>query len=202
MPYAPEPASRSTPRCRIRPAGRYLGRTAVAPDRRAPTMVQVGEIGEPPERVLDIWGLDELRHRGRARRPRARSADDLHRDPALPTGRRVPAGARGAATTIGAAQIQNRGTIGGNVANASPAGDTLPILLACGAEIVLGSPAASRSVTADDFPAIARPRGAPMSSCSVSGSRWCRPAGPLPEDRDPPRAGDQQGRDGPRMAGR
>ena len=35
-----------------------------------------------------------------------------------------------AAATIGAAQIQNRGTIGGNVVNASPAGDTLPVLLA------------------------------------------------------------------------
>lgn len=35
-----------------------------------------------------------------------------------------------AARVVGAAQIQNRGTIGGNVANASPAGDSLPVLLA------------------------------------------------------------------------
>jgi carbon-monoxide dehydrogenase medium subunit len=40
-----------------------------------------------------------------------------------------------AAATIGAAQIQNRGTIGGNVINASPAGDTLPVLLATDAEL-------------------------------------------------------------------
>lgn len=33
-----------------------------------------------------------------------------------------------ACATIGAAQIQNRGTIGGNIANASPAGDTFPPL--------------------------------------------------------------------------
>ncbi len=33
-----------------------------------------------------------------------------------------------ACATIGAAQIQNRGTIGGNIANASPAGDTFPAL--------------------------------------------------------------------------
>jgi xanthine dehydrogenase FAD-binding subunit len=38
-----------------------------------------------------------------------------------------------AARTIGAAQIQNRATLGGNIANASPAGDSLPALLALGA---------------------------------------------------------------------
>ena len=35
-----------------------------------------------------------------------------------------------ACKTIGAAQIQNTGTLGGNIMNASPAGDTLPVLLA------------------------------------------------------------------------
>jgi CO/xanthine dehydrogenase FAD-binding subunit len=33
-----------------------------------------------------------------------------------------------AAHTVGGAQIQNRGTVGGNIANASPAGDTLPVV--------------------------------------------------------------------------
>ena len=41
-----------------------------------------------------------------------------------------------ASRTIGAAQIQNRGTLGGNLANASPAGDTLPVLLAADAVVV------------------------------------------------------------------
>ena len=41
-----------------------------------------------------------------------------------------------ASRTIGAAQIQNRGTLGGNLANASPAGDTLPVLLAADAIVV------------------------------------------------------------------
>jgi xanthine dehydrogenase small subunit len=38
---------------------------------------------------------------------------------------------------IGGVQIQNRGTLGGNIANASPAGDTLPVLAAADAVLVL-----------------------------------------------------------------
>ena len=44
-----------------------------------------------------------------------------------------------ASRTIGATQIQNRGTLGGNLANASPAGDTLPVLLAADAIVVTDS---------------------------------------------------------------
>ncbi len=46
-----------------------------------------------------------------------------------------------ASKTVGARQIQNRGTLAGNVANASPAGDTLPVLLALDAEIEVASAA-------------------------------------------------------------
>src|SRR6202008_2253447 len=56
-----------------------------------------------------------------------------------------------AAATIGAAQIQNRGTIGGNIANASPAGGTLPGLLAMDAAIVVGGARGERTVPADEF---------------------------------------------------
>jgi xanthine dehydrogenase small subunit len=56
-----------------------------------------------------------------------------------------------AAATIGAAQIQNRATIGGNIANASPAGDSLPVLLAMGAIIDVGGPRGERTVEADAF---------------------------------------------------
>ena len=44
-----------------------------------------------------------------------------------------------AAREVGGVQIQNRGTLGGNVANASPAGDTLPVLAAADASVVLTS---------------------------------------------------------------
>ncbi len=39
---------------------------------------------------------------------------------------------------IGSVQIQNRATLGGNIANASPAGDTLPVLAVLNAEIWIG----------------------------------------------------------------
>ena len=56
-----------------------------------------------------------------------------------------------AASTVGAAQIQNRGTIGGNICNASPAGDTLPVLLAVDAVFDVGSVRGERSVPAAEF---------------------------------------------------
>lgn len=40
---------------------------------------------------------------------------------------------------IGSKQIQNKGTIGGNIMNASPAGDTLPVLIAASADVVLAN---------------------------------------------------------------
>ena len=51
-----------------------------------------------------------------------------------------------AAGEVGSPQIQNRGTLGGNVANASPAGDTLPVLAVAEAEVVLRSADGERRV--------------------------------------------------------
>ena len=116
-------------------------------------LVQItGELGEPPERVLDIWHLDELR----GIRVEANALvigalttyAEIRRSPVVADF--MPALAE-AAATIGAAQIQNRGTIGGNAANASPAGDMLPVLLACDAQFVLGSAQGQRWVAAREF---------------------------------------------------
>lgn len=51
-----------------------------------------------------------------------------------------------AASLVGSMQIRHRGTIGGNIGNASPAGDTLPPLLALNAEVVLVSSRGNRSL--------------------------------------------------------
>lgn len=116
-------------------------------------MVQLaGEIGEPPARFVDLWHLAALR--GIALEPRALSIGalttytDLRRS-AL-AGEVAPALVE-AAATIGAAQIQNRATIGGNLGNASPAGDTLPVLLALDAEVVAGSVRGERSIAIGEF---------------------------------------------------
>ncbi|MBO4204440.1 FAD binding domain-containing protein [Micromonospora echinofusca] len=56
-----------------------------------------------------------------------------------------------AASTVGSPQIRNRATLGGNIATASPAGDTLPTLLACGAAVELHSVGGARTVALADF---------------------------------------------------
>ncbi len=56
-----------------------------------------------------------------------------------------------AAATVGAVQIQNRATVAGNVVNASPAGDTLPVWLALDAEVELASAAGVRRVPCAAF---------------------------------------------------
>jgi xanthine dehydrogenase small subunit len=52
---------------------------------------------------------------------------------------------------IGSRQIRNRGTIGGNVANASPIGDTPPGLIALGAKVVLRGAAGARTLPVEEF---------------------------------------------------
>jgi xanthine dehydrogenase small subunit len=56
-----------------------------------------------------------------------------------------------ASRQIGGVQIQNRGTIGGNIANASPAGDTLPVLAAADAVVVAKSLAGERRIRFAEF---------------------------------------------------
>jgi CO/xanthine dehydrogenase FAD-binding subunit len=56
-----------------------------------------------------------------------------------------------ASRTVGSPQIRNRGTVGGNLGTASPAGDALPILLAAGAAVEVASTDAKRSMPLDDF---------------------------------------------------
>src|SRR5262249_35742272 len=56
-----------------------------------------------------------------------------------------------ASREVGGVQIQNRGTIGGNVANGSPAGDTLPVLAAADAVVVMKSAAGTRRVPFNAF---------------------------------------------------
>ena len=104
------------------------------------------------KKYLDIWSCAELRS--------ISVKDDVLSIGALATytdmirskavNERVPM-LVAASRLVGGPQIQNRGTIGGNVANASPAGDTLPVLAAMGAIVVLRSRAGERRVNFNDF---------------------------------------------------
>jgi carbon-monoxide dehydrogenase medium subunit len=116
-------------------------------------MVRItGELGPPPDQVIDLWRLDELRGidvaDGALTLGALTTYTDIRRSRVcaehLPVLQEV-------AATIGAVQIQNRGTLGGNIANASPAGDTLPVLLALDAVIVVGGPRGQREVPAERF---------------------------------------------------
>ncbi|MGD0984532.1 MAG: xanthine dehydrogenase family protein subunit M [Acidimicrobiales bacterium] len=56
-----------------------------------------------------------------------------------------------ASRTVGSPQIRNAGTLGGNLGTASPAGDSLPVLAALDAEIVVASKKGRRSLELDDL---------------------------------------------------
>jgi CO/xanthine dehydrogenase FAD-binding subunit len=56
-----------------------------------------------------------------------------------------------AARTVGSPQIRNTGTIGGNLATGSPAGDTLPVLVAHGARVELASVSGRRALPVSEF---------------------------------------------------
>lgn len=63
----------------------------------------------------------------------------------------IPKALREAAKSMASPSIRNIATIGGNICNASPAGDTLPYLYAAGAKLVLESIEGKREVYIGDF---------------------------------------------------
>ncbi len=89
-----------------------------------------------------------------------------------------------AAGEVGGLQIQNRGTLGGNVVNASPAGDTLPVLAAADAVAVLRSAAGERRVPFAGFytgyrTSVRRPDEllTALEVPPVEGAQWFRKVG-------------------------
>jgi xanthine dehydrogenase small subunit len=111
-------------------------------------MLHAGTLRPEPRAVLDLWSLSELKGvrlvDGTVEIGAAEPYTGIIRSPVVQ--QHLPPLAA-VARTIGAVQIQNRGTLGGNLANASPAGDTLPVLLAYDAVVVTDR----RSIPIDQF---------------------------------------------------
>ena len=103
-------------------------------------MVQYAAGKLAARRLISLWNLPELREivvrPGEILVGAGCTYTDLRRHPAV--GGEFPLLARAASWTGGIAN-QNRGTLGGNIANASPAADSLPALLAYDAELILVS---------------------------------------------------------------
>ena len=115
-------------------------------------MVEMESGRTRPDRVVDVWRLDELRGiratqagleigalvtcADLARSPDARASADVLVE---------------AARCVGAVQIQNRATLGGNLGTASPAADLVPVLFALGARVQLVSERGERWLPADEL---------------------------------------------------
>ena len=92
----------------------------------------------------------------------------------LPLADELPALAE-ASRTVGSPQIQNRGTIGGNLGTASPAGDALPPLLVEGAEVELGSVRGTRRMPLEEF--LVGPKKNALASDELIVAVLVRPSG-------------------------
>ena len=101
----------------------------------------------PDRRFLNLWPLDELRgivvRDGFLRLGALATYTDVIRS--VDARAWLPALVQ-ASREVGGVQIQNRGTIAGNLANGSPAGDSLPVLAAADAVVVLRSTEGERRV--------------------------------------------------------
>lgn len=104
------------------------------------------------DRVMDLLAIDELRGirevEGGLEIGATTPFSEIRRSVAVRTAFPALAAAAG---QVGGWQIQNRATLGGNIANASPAGDSLPVLLALGAVVVLAGHRGVREIPYDEF---------------------------------------------------
>jgi CO/xanthine dehydrogenase FAD-binding subunit len=83
-----------------------------------------------------------------------------------------------ASRSVGSPQIRNRGTVGGNLGTASPAGDALPVLAVYDADVVLvRSGGGTRTVAWNDFLTGVKQTSRGPGEL-ILGARWTPPRGP------------------------
>ena len=137
-------------------------------------MVAMNRGSERPGTIVDLTRLDELGGWSRNGRERlgagvtyARIEADGDPDDALVQ----------AARAVGSPQIRARGTVGGNIGTASPAGDLLPVLAARDADIELVSAAGRRSLPWHAF--LTGPKRTAIAPGElIAGASWASSAGP------------------------
>jgi len=128
-----------------------------------------------PEALLDLSRLDELRvierDDGRITLGAGVSYTRIMRE--LPDQIALVQASR----TVGSPQIRNRGTVGGNLGTASPAGDALPVLAAYDAEVLIVGARGRRSLPWHDFH-LGVKRTALEPDELILATRWTSPRGP------------------------
>jgi CO/xanthine dehydrogenase FAD-binding subunit len=113
-------------------------------------MVELNFDRDRPEVILDLGGVAELRDWREANGEIRLGAGVTYTRVIAELAERLP-GLALASRTVGSPQIRNRGTVGGNLGAASPAGDAHPPLMASGASVEIASTAGSRRIAIDDF---------------------------------------------------
>jgi CO/xanthine dehydrogenase FAD-binding subunit len=104
-----------------------------------------------PEAILNLEEVQELRGWSRENGAVRLGARLTYTEAMAPELAELLPALAEASRTVGSPQIRNRGTVGGNLGTASPAGDALPPLLVYGAEVVCASVRGVRTVPVQEF---------------------------------------------------
>tara|TARA_B110000014_G_scaffold186350_1_gene135300 strand:+ start:4265 stop:5119 length:855 start_codon:yes stop_codon:yes gene_type:complete len=114
-------------------------------------MVQVNRGAKSLESVLDLSRILELKKWSIEGSEIVLGAGISYTDLTNPQLAKLAPALAQAARTVGSPQIRNAGTLGGNLATASPAGDTIPALVAMDAFLKLKSSTETREVSMTEF---------------------------------------------------
>ena len=114
-------------------------------------MVQANRGAHSLESVLDLSRIPELKNWALEGSEMVLGAGISYTDLADPQIAALVPALTQAARTVGSPQIRNAGTLGGNLATASPAGDTIPVLVAMDAVLQLKSSTENREVEITEF---------------------------------------------------
>ena len=113
-------------------------------------MVELNFDHDRPGAVMDLTRVPELQEWGREDGRLRVGAGVTYTRIIAELGDRLP-GLAMASRTVGSPQIRNRGTVGGNLGTASPAGDGLPPLYASDAEVEVASTGGRRRIPVTEF---------------------------------------------------